>query len=60
MYERKREITVEEIQQQIDRLSYIMGKNSEVVFIDTTAADIETCVNQMIAKCNAVMRRNRK
>lgn len=58
LYARKHEITIEEIQQQIDMLNRVLGDNHKAIFIDTTATSVDACVNQLLSKCNAVMKGN--
>lgn len=60
LLERKHEITFEEIEEQKEKLRKAFENNEHAVFIDTTVNSVDDCVNQMLKKCNAVMRGRRK
>ena len=60
LYERKREITVEEIDEQKRKFAEVFEKNHKVIFIDTTALSIDECVEIILKKNNDIMRSGRK
>ena len=60
LYERKHEISVEEIEEQKNRFIEVFKDNPKAVFIDTTVNSIDKCVDIMLKKNNDVMRGRRK
>lgn len=60
LYERKHEISVEEIEEQTSRFTEVFKDNPKATFIDTTVNSIDECVDIMLKKNNDVMRERRK
>lgn len=60
LLERKHEITIEEIDEQKNRLKTAFCGKSNAVFIDTVDNSADECINQMIRCCNNIMRERRK
>ncbi len=60
LLERKNEITLEEINQQKDKVQSLFKNDSKVVYIDTTKNNIDESINDMLKKCNNIMRGRRK
>ncbi len=58
--ERKREITIEEIDKQKRLLENHFKNNKKAIFIDTTKNSIEECVNIILERNNDIMRGRRK
>lgn len=60
LYERKHEITIEEIDDQKKKFDELFKNNPKAVFIDTTKKSVDECVDIMLKKNNEVMRGRRK
>lgn len=60
LLERKHEITIDQIEEQKNKLEVVFKNNPKSVFIDTTTTTVEECVSKMLQKCNSVMRGRRK
>lgn len=60
LLERKYEITLDEINLQKEKFYKMFKENPKAVFIDTTENSVEKCVDEMIEKCNTIMRNRRK
>ena len=56
LYERKRELSVEEIRQQNEKLRKRFDNCNTAFFIDTTKNDVNGCVEAMIRSCNDILR----
>lgn len=60
LLERKYEITLEEINFQKEKLYEMFKDDPRAIFIDTTEATVDECIDKMIEKCNTIMRGRRK
>lgn len=60
LYERKHEITIEEIEDQKKKFDELFKNNPKAVFIDTTENSVDECVGIMLKRNNEVMRGRRK
>jgi thymidylate kinase len=56
LYERKKEISIHQIDKQKKLLELHFGKRKDSIFIDTVNSDIDSTVNEIIYKCNSYMR----
>lgn len=60
LLERKHEISIQEIDEQKQKLEKMFRNNPKAVFIDTTEASVDECVAEMLERCNDIMRGRRK
>ena len=60
LLERKHEISIQEIDEQKQKLEKMFRNNSKAVFIDTTEESVDECVGEMLERCNDIMRGRRK
>lgn len=60
LLERKHEISIQEIDEQKQKLEKMFVNDPKAVFIDTTEASVDECVAAMLERCNDIMRGRRK
>ncbi|WP_343246860.1 hypothetical protein [Diplocloster hominis] len=60
LFNRKHEITIEDIEAQKEKLEELFLNNNKAFFIDTTVNSVSDCVNQMLTICNEKMRGRRR
>lgn len=60
LYQRKQEISVKEINRQIEEMRKNFGNENTTYFVNTTDNDVEDCVEFMIQTCNNILRKRFK